>query len=160
MADLKKQLKRIARNAAKDFGLGWRVPRAYRLAASAPVDQRKVLFVESSLETMPDAFKLMFARFEADERFDATFISLRKHRVDAAEYLRNCESLAREVATARIVFLCDASDVISCLDKRPETVVVQLWHACGAFKRFGMSTAQFLFGLDAEGVAKRVLEEI
>ena len=33
---------------------------------------------------------------------------------------------------------------------RPETVVVQTWHACGAFKRFGFSTANQLFGASRE----------
>ena len=148
------QFRRLARNAAKDYGLGWRVPRAYRQAAVAPVDPRKVLFVESSLAEMPDAFRLLFARFEADPAFDPRFISLGKHRVDAHAYLRNCEALAREAATARIIYLCDASDVVSSLPLRPETRVVQLWHACGAFKRFGMSTADLGFGLSRADIER------
>ena len=31
-----------------------------------------------------------------------------------------------------------------------ETIVTQLWHACGAFKKFGMSTAELIFGPNAE----------
>ena len=109
MANVKKQMRRIVRNAAKDFGLGWRVPHAYREVAKQPVDFRKVLFLESSLESLPDSFKALFARFEADSRFDATFVSLGKHRVDARTYLRNCEEFAREAATACLIFLNDAA---------------------------------------------------
>ena len=152
MASMKRQLKRIARNAAKDYGLWWKVPRAYRKAlrggsGMVPVDPRKVLFVESELPYMPDSFQLLFNRVDADPSFDARFVTLGKHRVSARAYLRNCEELAREAATARIIYLCDASDVVSCLPLRPETRVVQLWHACGAFKRFGMSTAAAGYGL-------------
>ena len=159
MANVKKQMRRIVRNAAKDFGLGWRVPHAYREAAKQPVDFRKVLFLESSLESLPDSFKALFARFEADSRFDATFVSLGKHRVDARTYLRNCEEFAREAATACLIFLNDASDVVSSLPLRPETHVVQLWHACGAFKRFGMSTADSGYGLSRSDIERHPFYE-
>lgn len=36
--------------------------------------------------------------------------------------------------------------MIACLPVRPETKIIQLWHGCGAFKRFGMSTADKIFG--------------
>ena len=159
MANVKKQMRRIVRNAAKDFGLGWRVPRAYRQAAKQPIDFRKVLFLESSLEALPESFKALFARFEADPRFDAVFVSLGKHRVDANTYLRNCEAFAREAATACVIFLNDASDVVSCLPLRHETYVIQLWHACGAFKRFGMSTADSDYGLSREDIERHPFYE-
>lgn len=148
--------KRLVRNAAKDYGLGFRVPRAYRraVAGGAPVDPRKALFVESSLPEPPDAFSQLMPWFEADPRFDVRFVSLGKHRLPAAAYLRNCEELAREAATARFVFLCDASDVVSSLPLRDGTDVVQLWHACGAFKRFGMSCADSRFGLSRADIGR------
>lgn len=41
---------------------------------------------------------------------------------------------------AKVVFICDNfHPVISC-HKRKETTVVQLWHACGAYKKFGYAT--------------------
>lgn len=150
MANVRRQLQRRATRLAKDFGLGYRVPRAYRQAASSPVDPRKALFLEASLPVLPEAFKVMFARMSADPAFDVEFVSLGKNRVSASAYLRNCEEFARKAATARVVFLCDASDVVSAFPLRPETNVVQLWHACGAFKKWGMSTADLSFGLNRE----------
>ena len=139
-------MKRLIRNAAKDFGLDWRIPRAYRNATDQPIDARKVLFVEASQPAPPEAFKVLMPRLQEDPRFDVRFLCLGKHRTSAQQYLANCESFAREAATARAIFLCDASDVVSCLPLRPGTDVVQLWHACGAFKRFGMSTAELGYG--------------
>ena len=55
-----------------------------------------------------------------------------------------------DAATAKYIFVNEASDVLSCVDMRPETIVTQLWHACGAFKKFGMSTAELIFGPNAE----------
>lgn len=45
-----------------------------------------------------------------------------------------------------VFFLNDASNVVSCLPLREGTTVVQLWHGCGAFKKWGMSTADLIFG--------------
>ncbi|HAM14617.1 MAG TPA: hypothetical protein DCP91_01860 [Eggerthellaceae bacterium] len=160
---------------AKDYGLGWRIPRAYRQALATPgrfapggeldagagavvggaagagdivpIDPRKVLFVEPTRQELPEAFKVIWARVAQDPAYDARFVSLGKHRLPMPRYLANCQAFAREAATARAIFLCDASDVVSCLPLRPETRVVQLWHACGAFKKFGMSTAELSYGL-------------
>lgn len=37
---------------------------------------------------------------------------------------------------------------------RKETIVTQLWHGCGAFKKFGMSTAELIFGDDRKTLEK------
>ncbi len=50
------------------------------------------------------------------------------------------------MATAEYVFLSEANNAFACFEKRPETKVIQLWHGCGAFKRFGLSTADLKFG--------------
>ena len=46
---------------------------------------------------------------------------------------------ARECAAARMIILEDFYPQLHSLMVRPETTVVQLWHACGAFKTFGFS---------------------
>ena len=46
---------------------------------------------------------------------------------------------ARECAAARMIVLEDFYPQLHSLMVRPETTVVQLWHACGAFKTFGFS---------------------
>ena len=159
MGELKSAARRAVMRAAKDYGLGWRIPRAYARAAEMPVDERKVLFLESSRADLPEAFKVIHARLAADPAFDVKFVSLGKHRVGMARYLANCVEAAREAATARLIVLCDASDVVSCLPLRPETRVVQLWHGCGAFKKFGMSTAELSYGLTRGEIERHPFHE-
>ncbi len=48
--------------------------------------------------------------------------------------------------TAKYVFLNEGSNAISAIPMREGTKVIQLWHGCGAFKRFGFSTADLIFG--------------
>lgn len=46
---------------------------------------------------------------------------------------------ARMAAKARVIVLEDFYPQLHALSIRPETKVVQMWHACGAFKLFGLS---------------------
>ena len=145
---IKHSLRHSIGNIAKDWALGFAFPRAYSKAAKAsPVDRRKILFVDVKSSTMPDAFSMMFPYVHDDLGFDARFVGLGQHDgVSWPAYYRCCLDLMRDMATAQCVFLCDACDVVSCVPLRSETKVVQLWHACGAFKKWGLSTADKRFG--------------
>lgn len=46
---------------------------------------------------------------------------------------------AKLVASSKVIVLEDFYPQIHALSLRPETKLVQLWHACGAFKMFGLS---------------------
>jgi len=139
-------LRQLASDVAKDVTMFGIYPHAYNRAAKAPVDPRKVLFIEGKLGPMPDAFQLIWDRLSADARYDARYITLDLNDVSLPRYIANCRAMVKELATARYAFLCDASNIVSCVKLRPETKIAQLWHACGAFKKWGMSTGDKHFG--------------
>ena len=145
---IKRAVKRPIRFLAKDWALGIAFPREYRKAvAQVDVDPKKILFVDIKSSTMPDAFAYIFSYLQDNYDVDVRFIGLAQNeQVSWIEYYKHCLALCRDLASAHAVFLADACDVVSCLPMRPETKVVQLWHACGAFKKWGMSTAGLLFG--------------
>lgn len=143
VADFKKVIKKVV----KDYVLDHYLPGVYRRAAEKrDVDARKVVFVEVREGELSESFRLVHDRLAADERCDVSVRYLRESSVSQFEYARNCEEMLEDIASARVVFLNDASNVISCVPMRKETKVIQLWHACGAFKKFGMSTADKMFG--------------
>lgn len=145
---LKRAVKQPIRFLAKDWALGVAFPRAYKKAmAQHPVDPRKVIFLDGKSSSMPDAFTQMFAYLQDNYDLDVRFVGLAQNDgISWVGYYKRCLALCRDLATAHVVFLADASDVVSCLPLRPETKVVQLWHACGAFKKWGYSTADLKFG--------------
>ena len=143
---VKNKVRQFASNAAKDVTMFGIYPRAYRQEARKPIDPRKVLFIEGKLGPMPDAFEQIWKRLEEDPRFDPQYISLGLNEVPLPQYIVNCRNMVRELATAHYAFLCDASNIVSCVPLRTATKVVQLWHACGAFKKWGMSTGDKYFG--------------
>lgn len=52
---------------------------------------------------------------------------------------KELKHLAALVAASRVVILEDFYPHLHALSMRPETKILQLWHACGAFKLFGLS---------------------
>ena len=143
-----------ARRVVKDYMLGVELPCLYREAAKQPVDPNKVLFVNVKQDFIPDAFSVIMPYLEDRYDFDVRFIGLNQAGTGFTSYHARCRDFVKQVAQASYVFLEDASDVVSCLPLRPETKVVNLWHACGAFKKWGMSTATKRFGATQEQILR------
>ena len=117
-----------------------------RAVRRTSVTPGSALFLGRNAAEMPDSFALLYKRFEQEEGPEPQFLSLGYGRLKLVPYYLNCISAVRELAKYRYIFLDDANDVVSCLPLRSETDVIQLWHACGAFKKWGMSTGDLLFG--------------
>ena len=125
----------------------------YARCARNPVDENKVLFVEYRLDHPSDNFRpIMHALKKNRPELKLHFHALERGTVSEVEFIRRCRTMLKDMATAKVVFLCDANEIVSCVDKRPQTKVVQLWHACGAFKKFGLSTVGNKYGPDGEGM--------
>lgn len=145
-------LKRKLQMLVKDAVFGRWFPSVYARATKASVVPGKVLFVEQKVTPMPNAYPLLFERLQADGRFHPEYVTLQQNNVSFVQYLKNCVALLKSAATAQAIFLNDASNVLSCVSLRPETTMVQLWHGCGAFKKWGMSVADLKFGSFREDI--------
>ncbi len=145
--------KKMAKRAIKDATLGLLFPLAYRYFARKPVVRGRVLFFETKESAMPDSFDLLWQRCQEDPTKKPRYYSLQQNHVSYRQYLKQSIWGLHEISRAEVVFLSDASDLVSCIRLRPETRVAQLWHACGAFKKWGMSTADLKFG----GTRKQLL---
>ena len=132
--------------ARTDYRLDHALPRLYTSECAKPVDERMVLFVEPRYPDLPSGMKLLYDLVDSDDRFDAVFFSLDSMHAKTEELFDAWKKLTQLAAGAAYIFTDDACEVLGCLPLRPETVYVQLWHACGAFKGFGMSTAGLTFG--------------
>lgn len=143
---VKRALMRQIRARVKDAVFFVVLPAVYRKAAKKPVVPGKVLFLENKESWITESFQVMWARLSEMPGLTLEFVSLRETRVRLRHYYRNCIAFVKNAATAQYIFLNDASNAVSCLPLRPETKVVQLWHGCGAFKKWGMSTADLIFG--------------
>ncbi|MDD7293368.1 MAG: CDP-glycerol glycerophosphotransferase family protein [Clostridiaceae bacterium] len=129
-------------------------PSAYRRAARKPVDENKVVFIELRLPSLTNSFKLMYDTLYINYDFDIHCHFLRNTYVNRKTYRKNCVKMLKDIATAKYVFFDEATNVTSHVKFRPETVITQLWHGCGAFKKFGYSTADAIFGASRKDMDK------
>lgn len=126
------------------------IPGIYDSKKNQPLNEKKVIFVELRYDSLKDSLQLLYQELKNHYDFEIHLHLLNHEGVPYQQYVENCKRLAADMATAKYIFISDASEVVSCVAMRPETVVTQVWHACGAFKKFGMSTADLIFGFNAE----------
>lgn len=113
----------------------------------------KAVFVEVRFSEITDNFKLVHERLEA-KGFEVHDQFIENIKPGKAAYIKRCLRMLNDIADAEFVFLNDACNVTSCIDLRKETQIFQLWHACGAFKKWGMSTAEKIFGESRQNLEK------
>lgn len=145
-----KKAKKVRDKKRRDNLLFKQMPAVYNRYKDQPINEKKVVFVEIRLNEISNSFREMYDVLSNNYDFEIHTHFLRNSFVPRDEYIANCKKMLEDIATAKYVFVNEASDIISCVDLRPETVITQLWHGCGAFKRFGMSTADKIFGYNAQ----------
>ncbi len=138
--------KNMRRKAYLYFFLQKELPYIYEKHAKEPVDERKVVFMELRLPQITNSLRLLYQFFAENENYDVQVHYLRSTFVPRSTYDKNCRAFIREIATAKYVIIDEGSNIWSRVKMRPETTVLQTWHGCGAFKKFGFSTAELIFG--------------
>ena len=129
-------------------------PNLYKKHAARPVNDKKVVFIEVREAKISDSFSLMYKRVQEQNQYEVHTHFLRSGFSKRKEYQHACEAMIIDIADAKYIFLNESSDVIAALPMRKESIVTQLWHGCGAFKKFGMSTAELIFGDDRKTLEK------
>ena len=141
-----KGVKKLGNKRFNNKLLDKRIPKAYLNAAKQPVNENKIVFVEIRLPSITNSFEVVFDELANNYDYDIHTHFLLNNSVPREEYARRVINAVEDIATAKYVFMDEGSNAISAIPLRPETKVIQLWHGCGAFKRFGFSTADLIFG--------------
>ncbi len=148
------RIKGICRSIAADGYKRWTLhglyPRAYKKAAAKrPVNPRKVIFLEVREKQLTDSFTQVYRALEAEGGWELVTVCIEEGMRSRSIVRGNCLRAAQILADAAWIFVNDSCYFLSSLPLRPETKVIQLWHACGAFKKFGHSLADKKFGATA-----------
>lgn len=115
------------------------LPEVYRQAAQSPME-RKVVFM-TPRSGLNESTRYIYERICNDTDYAVEFHEMKRIAAPTAEmYLRAIE-MTRSMATAEAVFTHVFHDFFDCIDFRPETKVIQLWHGCGIIKTLGMTNA-------------------
>lgn len=120
-------------------------PQQYRRFCRRPLKKGKVLFLEANLARLSGSLRFLYDRLCSEKDLDVRVHYLQESG-NKFRFIGNALRFLKDLGDAEYLFLCEGSRVVSCIEKRPETTVAQLWHGCGAFKKFGFSASDGKFG--------------
>ena len=129
-------------------------PKVYSSYCTESVQENKVLFLEMRFTKLSNSFELIYKALEESGEYDLKCSYVQFNFIRGRGFTQRVNEMLKELATAKYVFVDDASLILSSIPLRKETVAINLWHACGAFKKFGRSTAELKFGSSAATLDK------
>lgn len=113
----------------------------YSLLKLLPV-QNKITYISRQMNTIPQDFQLIIDNFsKKDKSFKHIVLAKRipSHMVGKLLYCFHIFIQMYHIATSKAVLLDTYCIPVSILKQRENLIVIQLWHALGAFKKFGYS---------------------
>lgn len=116
------------------------LPAVYNLHATEPVIPGTVILADAHHNEIP--FSMLAIRDEllSHPKLHVTEMFWNNNSDSPLKVFRNMTLFMKKYATAETVIICDNFLPAASCKKRSETQVIQLWHACGAFKKFGYDT--------------------
>ncbi len=145
-AQVKNFFQKTNAKARKYYLYKIRFPTLYRRHSKEAVNKKKVIIIEPTKATLSPELQKICDLLAQEFDFDIHIHFLRHFFLSKKLYIKRCETLIKDIATAKYVFTNEAVDVFSGINLRQETQFANVWHGCGAFKKFGMSTADKIFG--------------
>lgn len=101
------------------------------------IKKNKVTFISLESEQLTSDFEFIYNQLDLKE-FDVHLCLIKYHKDLWGQFLYfiNCMKQLYLINTSKIVLLHDNNYVVSHF-KRKGVIVLQVWHACGAIKKFG-----------------------
>lgn len=129
-------------------------PAVYWLGSRRKIKPGRVLFVEVRGGQPSGNFAVLQRRLKDMGGYQMKSLFLKNGMVSQLRYLCNCMKMLWEASDAKYIFLDEGSNVLGCVSLRKDTVLTQLWHGCGAFKKFGFSIADSSYGASRQELEK------
>ena len=130
MNELKKKLVLLRRRIL----FFWLWPMAFNFFAKKPINEKLILFAyNQNYDTLPDNMVGIYD-FLKDKGYDCRIMNSPKSSLK--RFLFGI-SFQKYYAQCKCVFLTDNFDPLYAHQPQKGTKVIQLWHACGAFKSLG-----------------------
>ena len=134
----------------------WRL--RFKLSSIKPVDNKLIVFVDDGSKTMPNEYRSIVELAEKNGYKCKIFYHFKDgNRIAFANEFSKMRSelnFQKYYARAKAVFLYDYYLPVYANKPRKGTRVIQIWHACGAFKKWGYSTKDSNWGLTSKELEK------
>ena len=127
------QLKQFIKQAVQNLVL----PVCYNLQRCRKTDPKLVVFADAHHDSRPAAMELLYHRLKKDGSWKIIEHYLDYGQAGAAGVAKPSVRFMGLYARAVFVVICDNFLPASSCRKKKETKLIQLWHACGCYKKFG-----------------------
>lgn len=116
-------------------------PMVYFFNRIRPIDKKLIILADSHHDSCPEHMHylrkmLMESNYKVEEHFFDIYT------IGKWEAFKKMVSFMAIYPTAATVVVCDYFLPIASCNKKKKTKVVQLWHGCGAFKKFGYNSKE------------------
>ncbi len=107
------------------------------LSSKGRIRQNRIVFFSNRRTDLSGNFEFVYEKLKTDPDLDIRFV-LDDRSVRKMNFL-NMLRLARYFANSKVILVDDYMELLFKMPRREGTSLIQLWHACGAFKTFGCS---------------------
>ena len=106
-----------------------------------PIDKKLIILADSHHDECPEHMIYLRKRLlESDCRVEEWFFNI--YTIGKWEAFKKMVCFMPRYAVAGTVVICDYFLPVASCNKKKRTKVVQLWHGCGAFKKFGYNSKE------------------
>lgn len=138
-------MKRGLRQKLKKFAQKVILPFCYFINRPKRVISGRIVLADAHHDKCPAHMSLVRERLQlGNYDVEEWYVDLSK--LSPFSGLKQMCRFMKVYAQAEYVFICDNFLPIASCNKKAKTTVIQLWHGCGAFKKFGYDTAEDCFG--------------
>lgn len=124
-------------------------PVCYFIGSRRPVKRDKMIFVESHGDEISDNYILLYDSLNKSG-YDTHVHILGIAQSSWSSIIIRTVRMIWDISTARCVLLDESNSAFGAFRIRKDTKLIQMWHACGAFKKWGYSVIDKTFGEDRQ----------
>ncbi|MDO5293219.1 MAG: CDP-glycerol glycerophosphotransferase family protein [bacterium] len=129
-------IKFVLKQYVKMFVQSVVLPIVYSLHKYKPIEENLVIFADAHNSSMPYSMEYLYNELSKQQYTIETHIQ----NYATASFFHTVKGMLffmKRYARAKYVIVCDNYLPVASCNKRSQTKVIQLWHACGAYKKFG-----------------------
>ena len=128
-------------------------PCAYRLGCLKRQNRRKVIFAEVRHSFLTDSYRLIYDELSRKPGYTTEIVYLVTNQ-GGLSYLWRYFKLCLKMGSAGCILCDDTCNLFGAFRLRKGTKLIQTWHSCGAFKKWGECISGLSFGEDIEELRK------
>ena len=97
------------------------------------VKKNRIVFISNRREAISGNYEYIYDKLIGNKKLDIRTV------FDTTEGYLTCFKYGYYMATAKVLLVDDYIELIYKIPRREDNYLIQVWHACGAFKTFGFS---------------------